>query len=648
MARKHAVGVTLAGLGAAIGAAPPHAGAVTFDTVASSPQCPVPPGGKGAGLATEVTILDLDADGDNDALGVMESAVCALFGTGDGSFPHVTSAGPLNFDPFSLESADGAAFLTARTTTSQSLYRVATTPARAVTITSLGGSGAKNAATQVAAGQLDGDALPDASDGTWVRFGGGGSAPLDAKGGEAGRALTIADLDLDGHDDILTVDPGQRFWRNYGDQTFPAQQQPPEQSMPLGTAIAGAVQLLAADFDGDGRTDIFTRGSSGFDVQVNDGTPGNPELADGPAVGSAAADAAVGDVNADGLPDVVLAVGGAGVEYHLNTSAPGTVSFGEPQLLPDVDGSKGVAIGDLDGDGFADIAVNDTGLLEGHLARLSRAASAAPTSLTFDGTPVGQTSAPQTVTVANASELPVTVSGMSAVSGDATDVLIEAGDCAGVTLAPEDDCTFPVRFTPTAEGPRAATLEVATDASGPQPTVAFGGTGTSAPAGPPGPQGPTGAGGPIGPSGPAGPPGPAGVPGADGPAGPTGAAGAAGVTGTAGEVGPAGPPGPAGPAGPPGPAGPQGAAGAQTVCTSRVTRRRVTISCPVAGAPRRGVTAVVKSGRRTVARAQARRRGKTVRTSIRRSKLPAGTYTVQLKWRLGRRLVIVRTPLRVT
>jgi hypothetical protein len=85
-----------------------------------------------------------------------------------------------------------------------------------------------------------------------------------------------------------------------------------------------------------------------------------------------------------------------------------------------------------------------------------------PASLTFAATLVGQTTAAQTVTIANTGGTPATL-GTPVVTGD---FAITADTC-GATLAASTACAVSVAFAPTASGTRSGTLSV-TDSAGTQ------------------------------------------------------------------------------------------------------------------------------------------------------------------------------------
>jgi hypothetical protein len=94
-----------------------------------------------------------------------------------------------------------------------------------------------------------------------------------------------------------------------------------------------------------------------------------------------------------------------------------------------------------------------------------------PASITMPDTTVGASSAPQSVTLANVGNAPVSVSSIA--SGNASEFTVGASTCA--TLSAGANCTFNVTFTPAATGLRSSTITVQSDGSGsPQAIVASG------------------------------------------------------------------------------------------------------------------------------------------------------------------------------
>jgi Abnormal spindle-like microcephaly-assoc'd, ASPM-SPD-2-Hydin len=87
-----------------------------------------------------------------------------------------------------------------------------------------------------------------------------------------------------------------------------------------------------------------------------------------------------------------------------------------------------------------------------------------PTVLNFGAQPVGQSTAPQTVTVANASAVAVNLTGFT-ITGASTDYAISNNTC-GSSLAGGTNCSLDIIFTPTKKGARNGKLNVTNNGGG--------------------------------------------------------------------------------------------------------------------------------------------------------------------------------------
>jgi Collagen triple helix repeat (20 copies) len=155
----------------------------------------------------------------------------------------------------------------------------------------------------------------------------------------------------------------------------------------------------------------------------------------------------------------------------------------------------------------------------------------APTSLTFPVQAQNTIGAGQLVTVTAGSE-PLQIYNVQPNGADASDFILTADECTSETLQPAETCTLLVRFAPSAEGPRSASLTVhAANVTG--LGIPLSGEGGRLPSGEKGAQGEPGKQGVQGTSG---QPGPAGARGATGARGPRGAKGARGPAGRNAEV----------------------------------------------------------------------------------------------------------------
>ncbi len=195
----------------------------------------------------------------------------------------------------------------------------------------------------------------------------------------------------------------------------------------------------------------------------------------------------------------------------------------------------------------------------------------APTSLTFPVQAQSTIGAGQIVTLTAGSE-PLQIYNVQPSGADASDFIVTADECTGETLQPAETCTLAVRFAPSAEGPRSASLTV----------HAANVTGLGIPL--------SGEGGgrlPSGEKGSQGEPGKQAPQGTSGQQGPAGAKGATGVRGHRGAKGARGP----------------AALDAKVTCRLVKSRRKITCSVTLKGkATRRSVQARLTKNGRTYAR----------------------------------------------
>jgi hypothetical protein len=199
--------------------------------------------------------------------------------------------------------------------------------------------------------------------------------------GASARALALVDLDGDGRPDLIVAKDGEAgggtvsvAW-NLGGGGFSLPTDVPIMARPTSIAIG--------DVNADGRPDIVVggEGASGIEVLLN---AGQRSLRRVPPCGCGAgrlSGIALGDVDGDGTADIVM-TNGHGTDDTVNGDVvvllhgDGPDMFGgAPAHYPAGAGPRSAAIGDVNGDGFADLVVAGAcggGVLlnggDGHLA----------------------------------------------------------------------------------------------------------------------------------------------------------------------------------------------------------------------------------------------------------------------------------------
>jgi hypothetical protein len=244
--------------------------------------------------------------------------------------------------------------------------------------------------------------------------------------------------------------------------------------------------VVAGDFNHDGNLDLAVANSGSNTVSIllgnGDGTFQPQTVV---STGDYPYELSVADLNADGNLDIVTA------NFICGTlpCPPGTASVlfgnGDGTFQPHMDYRfselpGGNVVEDFNGDGGVDLAV--TNLYSNNVSVLLNlpVISIFPKALNFGTETVGVKSSPKTITVANPSGTPITISRPKIIGADSKD-FAETTTCplTPSTLAPGAECSINVTFDPKATGARSATLSLKDSVPGSPQSIALGGTGQS-------------------------------------------------------------------------------------------------------------------------------------------------------------------------
>jgi hypothetical protein len=239
----------------------------------------------------------------------------------------------------------------------------------------------------------------------------------------------------------------------------------------VGTAV------LAADLDGAGRTDLIYSRINNDNIEshlsTGDGTfQAVPDIAD--AGLNFVNEMARADLDADGRPDLAVAAEGGMAAFAGGAGTALTPFPGSPFASGDF--HKGVAIGDVTGDGQPDIVAGDydNGNVE-VFRNTNVAAATGPAAAAFGDAAVGGQAVDRTVTLTSAGTGFLRTAAASTTPGSPFAVV--ADGCASAPLIVGATCNITVRFTPVAGGPAAATLTVPDNTPGGSTSIALAGTG---------------------------------------------------------------------------------------------------------------------------------------------------------------------------
>jgi hypothetical protein len=187
------------------------------------------------------------------------------------------------------------------------------------------------------------------------------------------RGVILADLDLDGRPDAVVTE----VWRNniavfhntnpnpapLTLATFAARVNYPTDPGAGGFGDGRPYYIAAGDLDGDGKLDLAVVNYAANTISIfrNTSVPGTISFApriDIPTGGVNPDCIAIGDMNADGKPDLIIGYfGSAYISVFKNTTVGTSITMAAPANFTSLSQTTDLAIGDMDGDGKLDVEV---------------------------------------------------------------------------------------------------------------------------------------------------------------------------------------------------------------------------------------------------------------------------------------------------
>jgi hypothetical protein len=448
-----------------LSAGPAH-GAISF----GPPLGPFPQGVLTANMVT----ADFNRDGRPDlALNAPGSSkVAILLGDGEGRFTSAAgSPAPAGSTPVDLVAGD----FNGDTKPDLALANYSTT------VSILLGDGGGGFTTKpditvptgpysIATGDLNDDGHLDlvtasngASNGVDVRLGDGTGAFPRAAGAPYAPFSTfvaIGDFNVDGKPDIVAVpssaDAPLVILLGNGNGGFN-----PSSASPVAVTHDSAPTVAIGDLNGDGKPDLAITNATTDQVNVllGNGSGGFAPSAGSPlTVGDAPYVVVTADFNADHHLDLAVTDNGSGDVSVL--AGDGAGGFAAPHAFGDLSGVGALAAADLNGDDSPDLAVSGFPAPVSLLNTSPAGHAVAGGPLGFGTQAAGSLSAPKSISISSSGEATLRISRVRVTGADDADFIVAGDDCTGAALPVGSSCTVKVRFGPSAESARSATLEV--------------------------------------------------------------------------------------------------------------------------------------------------------------------------------------------